>query len=56
MGKRKNRASKADVQSSPGNQLPTPEADIESADEIMYGSGVDAEPSSRRASNKRKSK
>ena len=54
VGKNKNRASKADVQTSPGNQLPVPELDTESAEEIVYGTSDN--PQSRSAFNKKKSK
>jgi len=54
VGKNKNRASKADVQTTPGNKLPVPELDTESAEEIVYGASDN--PSSRSAFNKKKSK
>jgi len=54
VGKNKNRASKADVQTTPGNKLPAPELDTESAEEIVYGSSDN--PAGRSAFNKKKSK
>lgn len=54
VGKNKKRASKADVQTTPGNKLPVPELDTESAEEIVYGTGDN--PQSRSAFNKKRSK
>jgi len=54
VGKSKNRASKADVQTTPGNKLPVPEPDAESAEEIAFGASNN--PAGRSGSGKRKSK
>lgn len=54
VAKSKNRASKSDVQTTPGNKLPVPELDTESAAEIVYGSENDA--AGRSAFNNNKSK
>ncbi|WP_164472563.1 hypothetical protein [Cohnella candidum] len=53
MAKSKNRASKADVQTTPANKLPVPELDTESAAEIVYGTENDM--ASRSAFNKQDS-
>ena len=53
MAKSKNRASKADVQTTPGNKLPVPELETESAAEIVYG--TESNPAGRSQFNKNKS-
>lgn len=54
MAKSKNRASKADVQSTKGNRMPAPESDMESATELVYG--TDENPADRSALGKQKRK
>jgi hypothetical protein len=45
----KDQASKAEVQSTPANKLPTPEMDTESAAEIVYGTEDEQEAASKSA-------
>lgn len=54
MAKNKNRASKAAVQTSPGNKLPVPDTDVEIAEEVGYDSN--SNPGNQSALNKQNRK